>query len=170
MTGIGDAPRRGPISELPAHGLATERVLLDPDGSTRRMLIGWDWASETHDVTVLDETGARVARWAPTHTEDGLARTLARLRGYGDPAGSPVAIESTRGLVVDRLLAAGHPVVPIHPNAFHAVRPRWGAAKAKTDAGDSFKLADYLRTDGHTLRRIEPTDQATLDVQALTRT
>jgi transposase len=50
------------------------------------------------------------------------------------------------------------------------VRPRWGAAKAKTDAGDSFKLADYLRTDGHTLRRLEPTEQATLELQALTRT
>lgn len=133
------------------------------------MLVGWDWASETHDVTVIDDAGARVARWAPAHTEDGIARTLARLRTYGDPASLPVAIESNRGLVVDRLLAAGHPVVPIHPNAFHAVRPRWGAAKAKTDAGDSFKLADYLRTDGHTLRRLEPTEQATLDLQALTR-
>jgi transposase len=134
------------------------------------MLIGWDWASATHDVTVIDEAGARVARWAPAHTEDGIARTLARLRGYGDPAEMPVAIEATRGLVVDRLLVAGHPVVPIHPNAFHAIRPRWGAAKAKTDAGDSFKLADYLRTDGHTLRRLEPTCRATLELQALTRT
>jgi transposase len=110
-----------------------------------------------------------VARWAPAHTEDGIARTLAKLRGYGDPRELPVAIEATRGLVVDRLLAAGHPVIPIHPNAFHAIRPRWGAAKAKTDAGDSFKLADYLRTDGHTLRRLEPTCQATLELQALTR-
>lgn len=78
-------------------------------------------------------------------------------------------IETSRGLVVDRLLAAGHPVVPVHPNAFHAMRPRWGASKAKTDAGDSHKLADYLRTDGHLLPRLEPTDQATLDLQALTR-
>jgi hypothetical protein len=54
----------------------------------------------------------------------------------------PVAIETTRGLVVDRLLAAGHPVIPVHPNAFHAVRPRWRAARAKNDPGDSFKLAD----------------------------
>jgi transposase len=63
-----------------------------------------------------------------------------------------VAIEATSGIVVDRLLAAGHPVVPIHPNSFNAARPRWGASKAKSDPGDSFKLADYLRTDGHRLR------------------
>ncbi|MFD4245788.1 transposase [Streptomyces sp. NPDC058525] len=50
------------------------------------------------------------------------------------------------------------------------MRPRWGASKAKTDAGDSMKLADYLRTDGHLLPRLGPTEQATMDLQALTRT
>lgn len=134
------------------------------------MFIGWDWATDTHDVTVMDDTAKRIDRWELAHTEEGFTKTLARLRSHGDPADLPVAIETSRGLAVDRLLAAGHPVVPVHPNAFHAMRPRWGAAKAKTDAGDSFKLADYLRTDGHLLPRLEPTEQATLDLQALTRT
>jgi transposase len=133
------------------------------------VFIGWDWATETHDVTVMDNSGTRVDRWELAHTEQGIEATLARLRGHGSPADLPVAIETTRGLVVDRLLAAGHPVVPVHPNAFHAMRPRWGASKAKTDAGDSHKLADYLRTDGHQLRRITPTDPRTLELQALTR-
>ncbi|MBK3573627.1 IS110 family transposase [Streptomyces sp. MBT65] len=134
------------------------------------MFIGWDWATETHDVTVMDDAGKRIDRWELTHTEQGFTKTLARLRKHGDPADLPVAIETTRGLAVDRLLAAGHPIVPVHPNAFHAMRARWGASKAKTDAGDSMKLADYLRTDGHLLPRLEPTEQATLDLQALTRT
>ncbi|MBT2394074.1 transposase [Streptomyces sp. ISL-1] len=133
------------------------------------MFIGWDWATETHDVTVMDHLGVRVDRWELAHTEEGITKTLARMTRYGAPADLPVAIATTRGLVVDRLLAAGHPVVPVHPNTFHAMRPRWGAAKAKTDAGDSMKLADYLRTDGHFLPRLEPTDQATLNLQALTR-
>jgi transposase len=134
------------------------------------VFIGWDWATGTHDVTVMDESGKRVDRWELTHTEEGFAKTLTRLRNWGDPAELPVAIETTRGLAVDRLLAAGHPVVPVHPNAFHAMRPRWGVSKAKTDAGDSMKLADYLRTDGHLLPRLAPTDPATLELQALTRT
>ncbi|MGW6604854.1 IS110 family transposase [Streptomyces sp. NPDC055036] len=134
------------------------------------MFIGWDWATETHDVTVMDDAGKRVDRWEFAHTEEGFARTLARLGKHGHPADLPVMIETSRGLAVDRLLAAGHPVVPVHPNASHAMRPRWGASKAKTDAGDSMKLADYLRTDGHLLPRLEPTEQATLDLQALTRT
>lgn len=82
------------------------------------MFAGWDWATGSHDVTVLGQTGARVDRWALAHTETGIAATVARLRRHGDPAQIPVAIETTRGLVIDRLLAAGHPVFPIHPNAF----------------------------------------------------
>ena len=100
---------------------------------------------------------------------DRLDQTLARLAGYGRPEQLPVAIERPSGLVVDRLSAAGHPIIPIHPNAFHATRPRWGAAAAKSDPGDSFKLADYLRTDGHRLRRLRPLDAATRELQALSR-
>lgn len=133
------------------------------------MFAGWDWAAGSHDVTVIDTTGARADRWALAHTEAGIVSTLARLRRHGDPAEVAVAIETTRGLVVDRLLAAGHPVIPVHPNAFNAVRPRWGAARAKSDPGDSFKLADYLRTDGHQLRTLAPTLPETLRLQALTR-
>lgn len=133
------------------------------------MFAGWDWATGSHDVTVVDDAGAKADRWALAHTEAGIASTLDRLRRHGDPAELPVAIETTRSLVIDRLLAAGHPVFPIHPNAFNAVRPRWGAARAKTDAGDSFKLADYLRTDGHQLRVLAPTLPETLQLQALTR-
>ncbi|MEV4872067.1 hypothetical protein [Streptomyces syringium] len=51
-------------------------------------------------------------------------------------------IETARGLMVDRLLAAGYPVVPVHPHAFHVMRPCWGASKARPDVGDSDKLVD----------------------------
>jgi len=80
-----------------------------------------------------------------------------------------VIIERTSGLVIDRLLAAGHPVVPVHPTAFFAARPRWGASGAKSDPGDSYKLADYLRTDGHRLRRLQPMDPGLRELQALVR-
>lgn len=44
-----------------------------------------------------------------------------------------------------------------------------GASRAKTDPGDSYKLADYLRTDGHRLRRLTLPDQHTRDLQQLVR-
>jgi transposase len=133
------------------------------------MLIGWDWATEAHDITVMDEGGGVVDRWAPAHDEEGVAASLSRLAAHGAPGELCVAIEATHSLVIDRLLAAGHPVVPIHPNAFHATRPRWGASKAKSDPGDSFKLADYLRTEGHRLRRLEPLSPEAAGLRALVR-
>jgi transposase len=134
------------------------------------MYVGWDWATESHAITLLDAHGGIVDRWSCAHDESGLSTTLERLARHAAPADLPVAIERADGLVVDRLLAAGHPVVPIHPNAFHAARPRWGAAKAKSDPGDSAKLADYLRTDGHRLRRLRPLAAAARQLQLLVRT
>lgn len=131
--------------------------------------VGWDWARETHDVTVIDDTGEIEERFALCHDEDGIEAAIARLARHGAPSGLLVAIETSSGLIVDRLLDAGHPVVPIHPNAFNAARPRWGASRAKSDPGDSYELADYLRTDGHRLRRLEPLDVATAEIQALSR-
>ena len=134
------------------------------------LYVGWDWASEGHAVAVIDARGAVVDRWALEHGEDAIADALHRLARHGEPPDLPVAIETTNGVVVDRLLAAGHPVVPVHAGAFHAARPRWGAAGAKSDPGDAYKLADYLRTDGHRMRRLAPPDAPTRQLQALVRT
>lgn len=57
----------------------------------------------------------------------------------------------------------------VEPAAFKAARPRWGLAGAKSDLGDAFMLADYARTDGHRLRRVEPVAQATRELAALVR-
>jgi hypothetical protein len=71
-------------------------------------------------VTVIDNVGTVVDHWTPPHTQAGLDQTLARLARHGRPDELPVAIERPSGLVVDRLLAAGHPIVAIHATAFHA--------------------------------------------------
>ena len=133
------------------------------------MHVGWDWASQNHDVTVIDDTGAIRARFAIGHDEAALHGLLGELALLAAPADLPVAIERPDGIIVERLLAAGHPVVPVHPNAFHAARLRWGAGRAKSDPADSYMLADYLRTDGHRLRRLRPLDAVTRELQALVR-
>jgi cytosine/adenosine deaminase-related metal-dependent hydrolase len=56
-------------------------------------VVGWDWASTSHDVTVLDEQGRVVERWALPHTEHALAEALTRLARHGQPAELPVIIE-----------------------------------------------------------------------------
>ena len=107
-------------------------------------------------MTVIDDAGNIVDRWAPEHTELGLEATLARLTRHGPPEQLPVAIERPSGLVVDRLLAAGHPVIPIHPNAFHAARPRWGAAAAGPIPVTASSSPTTCAPMGTWLRRLRP--------------
>jgi len=127
---------------------------------------GLDWASQTHAVCVLDEHGAVHERIEVEHNAAGLATLVRQLRRYGNP---PVAIERPSGLIVDTLVAAGLPVVPIHPNVVKATRPRYRSHGAKSDASDALLLADLLRTDGHRFKPLAPQSDEILALRALVR-
>ena len=121
--------------------------------------VGIDWATEAHAVAVLDRTGR--IRWQASvaHSAAGLAELVRRLKRLAPPAQIRIALERPSGLLVDTLVEAGFAVVPIHPNALKATRPRYSAAGAKSDPGDAFILADVLRTDSRRFRPLTtPTD------------
>src|SRR4051795_11275417 len=130
---------------------------------------GLDWGATSHAACVLDGAGQIVARVEARHDAGGLAELLARLRAVAPPAELPVAIERPSGLIVDALVAAGHPVVPIHPNVVKACRPRYRAAGGKSDPGDAYMLADVLRTDGHRFRPLTPVSDEIKALRALVR-
>lgn len=133
------------------------------------MFCGWDWGSTQHGVCLIGDDGALIKRWMVGHTNSELSTVFAELATFADAASIPVAIERGEGLVVGLIGGAGHPVLMVEPAAFKAARPRWGSAGAKSDLGDAFMLADYARTDGHRLRRVEPVAQATRELAALVR-
>jgi len=135
-----------------------------------RYLIGIDWASSKHDVCVLDPCGAIKASFVVSHTAEGLAELMRRLHRYGDSVSLPIAIERPSGVLVDTLLDDGFPVVPIHPNALKATRPRYSAAPAKCDPGDAYILADVLRTDGHRFRSLRAPSDRIKALRATVRT
>jgi len=130
---------------------------------------GLDWGVASHAACVVDGAGRIVARVEARHDAGGLAELLARLRAVAPPAELPVAIERPSGLIVDALVAAGHPVVPIHPNVVKACRPRYRAAGGKSDPGDAYMLADVLRTDGHRFRPLTPVSDEIKALRALVR-
>jgi len=130
---------------------------------------GLDWGGASHAVCVIDGAGRVVARFDARHDAAGLAALLAGLRRIAPPAELPVAIERPSGLVVDALVGAGHPVVPVHPNVVKACRPRYRAAGGKSDPGDAFVLADILRTDGHRFRPLAPLSDEIRALRALVR-
>lgn len=135
-----------------------------------RLFAGLDWSKDEHMVCVIDESGSVRARFRAPHTATGLAELLAQLRRLAPPSELPIAIERPSGLLVDTLVDAGHPVVPIHPNAVKASRPRYRAAISKSDPGDAYLLADLLRTDGHRFRPLQPLSDESRALRALVRT
>ena len=131
---------------------------------------GLDWATRTHVVCVIDHLGAIEARFEIAHDAAGLHDLLARLRNFAsEPAQLPIAIERPSGLVVDTLVQAGYPVVPIHPNIVKATRPRYRSHGAKNDASDAYLLADLLRTDGARFAPLKPQSDAICALRALVR-
>jgi transposase len=134
-----------------------------------RFFVGIDWASQAHAVCVIDETARIHWQGSVPHTAAGLAALLARLRPWRRRGPMQIALERPSGLLVDTLVAAGVEVVPIHPNALKASRPRYSAAGGKSDPGDAFILADLLRTDGHRFRPLHPPSDDTRALRALVR-
>ncbi|MGH8296633.1 MAG: IS110 family transposase [Steroidobacteraceae bacterium] len=130
---------------------------------------GLDWGAATHAVCVVDAAGEIVARFEARHDAAGLAEMITRLRKIASAVELPVAIERPSGLIVDALVEAGHPVIPIHPNVVKACRPRYRAAGAKSDPGDAYMLADILRTDGHRFRPLLPLGEEVKALRALVR-
>ncbi len=131
--------------------------------------VGLDWASREHAVCVVDERGAIVMTFTAAHTAAGLAELVAQLVKIAPAAELRVAIERPTGLVVDTLVERGFVVVPIHPNAVKASRPRYTAAQGKTDLGDAYLLADVLRTDGHRFRELKPLSDETKALRGFVR-
>jgi transposase len=131
---------------------------------------GVDWAAEAHAVCVMDESGKVVSRFTVAHSADGLDKLARKLAGLGDPADMPVAIERPSGALVDFLLEAGHPVVPVSPNAIKAWRESEVLSGAKSDPGDAEVIAEYLRLRRHRLRTAAPYCDETRALRTVVRT
>jgi hypothetical protein len=133
-------------------------------------VVGLDWGGASHAVGIVDDAkGGIAARFEVAHSAAGLSELKRRLARFGAPAELPVALERPAGLIVEALFAAGHPVVPIHPNVVKASRPRYRAAGGKSDPGDAYLLADLLRTDGHRFRPLAPCSDEIKALRALVR-
>ena len=131
------------------------------------VFVGLDWAVHTHAVCIIDAAGAVLDRFEVTHDRDGLAELMRRLARHGQRL--RIAIERPSGLIVDALVEAGHEVLPIHPNAVKASRPRYRSHGAKSDASDAYLLADLLRTDGHRWRALAQQSDSIRALRALVR-
>ncbi|EWM09966.1 transposase [Kutzneria sp. 744] len=131
--------------------------------------VGIDWAAAEHAVCVLDPTGRKVAAFTIAHTAAGFAELVRKLGKLADCERAPVAIERPDGRLVDTLLEAGYPVVPVKPNAIKTWREAEVLSGAKSDPGDAHVIADYLRVRAHRLRPATPFSSHTKALRATVR-
>ena len=132
--------------------------------------VGVDWASAEHAVCVMDAAGKILSQFTIEHSADGIAMLVRRLAKLADPADVPVAMERPNGRLVDLLLEAGHPVVPVKPNAIKTWREGEVLSGAKSDAGDAAVIAEYLRLRQHRLRTATPYSSETKALRTVVRT
>ncbi|MEU6072158.1 IS110 family transposase [Streptomyces sp. NPDC047082] len=115
---------------------------------------GIDWAEKTHDVALVDNTGQLVAKRHITDDASGYKILLDLLAEHGDSEENPipVAIETSRGLLVAVLRTGKRQVFAINPMAAARYRDRHAVSRKKSDPGDALVLANILRTDMHAHR------------------
>lgn len=129
--------------------------------------IGIDWAEDFHLVAIgrAEEGVLEVVR--VEHDPKSLDALIARLNGLEpDPAEVRVVLETSFGMLVERLLDAGYSVVPVNPDL---VARRRGPAKKKDDAEDA-RIMCLLALDRHQqLRILIPHGEHAAELRAITR-
>jgi transposase len=114
-----------------------------------RIWCGIDWSERHHDVALVDDEGALVAKRRIPESAAGFRQLLELLAEHGGRSDAPilVAIETAKGLLPVALQAAGYRLFPINPLAVSRYRDRYAVSRAKSDPGDALVLANILRTD-----------------------
>ncbi|AUG78181.1 IS110 family transposase [Kitasatospora sp. MMS16-BH015] len=116
------------------------------------MFCGIDWASDHHDVAVVDGDGKLLGRAWIDDDAAGLQLLLGLLVEHSDSPDDriPVVIETSRGLLVACLRASG----PVNLMAAARYRERHSVSRKKFDPLDAMVLVNILRTDADARRQL----------------
>jgi transposase len=161
-------PREGscissPESRCPAPVRAARTM---NDWTQNKYYVALDWASDHHDIIVLDRQGAVQVEFRFAHSAEGWAEFTQKMQPF---VGAPITLETSSGPAVDQLLQRNWAVYPVAPLAAARYRQRKAPSGTKTDRHDTWSLADALRTDGHAWRPLRPQDPSTVTLRTLCR-
>ena len=135
------------------------------------IFVGVDWAEETNEVWILDETGVvTLDRGSVSNDLAGVESFHERCGGLVDEAGEVVVgIETDQGLFVTALVGAGYQVYGVNPLAADRYRDRHHISGAKSDTADAKMLADLVRTDRHNHRQVASDSTLAKSIKVLAR-
>jgi transposase len=151
----GDAPASASTGLMRRRGRSSE-MKGGTMGLNAEWFVGIDWATDAHDVCIVDPSGRIVARAEVPHTAVGLQAFVDSLlrRAQGDPTRLALGIEVPRGGLVELCVERGVPVYAINPKQVDRFRDRFTMAGAKDDPRDAHVISDALRTDPHAFRQV----------------
>jgi transposase len=127
---------------------------------------GLDWAKDHHDIVIVDDSGNVVTEMTIAHSAQGWQQWQECLQRY--PA-MGVALETSSGAAVERLLESGVTVFPMNPRSAKSYRQRKAPSGTKTDRLDAWSFADALRIDGRGWRSLAPLDPQVQELRLLCR-
>jgi hypothetical protein len=122
--------------------------------------LGIDWASEVHQVCLVDDRGTVCGERVVRHSGEELAALAACLieTTGAAPERIAVGIELPHGPVVESLMKRGFAVHAINSKQLYCFRDRFSVSGAEDDRRDARVLGDSLRiTEEH--ERIRPTNR-----------
>lgn len=134
--------------------------------SEEKYFAGLDWASDHHDIVLVDREGKILEQFRIPHSGEGWQTFREKLQAYPR---LPVALETKHGLVVDQLASSGCRVYPVNPLSAKEYRKRKVPSGNKTDAIDAWTLAEALRTDGASWKELAAQDPLTEEIRLLCR-
>jgi len=136
-----------------------------------KLFVGFDWASDHHDVVAVDASGQVVLELTLEDTAEGWASLRRKLTEQVGPdlSTAAVAVETCNGPAVERLLEMTCWVYPLNPKAAQRYRDRKAPMGGKSDRLDAWSFADALRTDGHGWRCLLSDEPLTQELRILCR-
>lgn len=135
------------------------------------LFAGVDWATEAHQVCVIDSAGKILEERSVPHSGEGLSDLCRRLTklAEGEAHRVAISIEMPHGPVVETLMEHEFVVHSINPKQLDRFRDRFTVAGAKDDRRDAYVLADSLRTDRQCFRRLVPDDPIIIELRGWSR-
>lgn len=135
------------------------------------VLVGIDWATQSHQVCVGTPSGGVLEEHEVEHDAGAIARLvdglLERVGGTGERIA--VGIEVPRGGLVETLLERGLHVYALNPKQTDRFRDRHSMSGAKDDRRDAFVIFDALRTDLEKFRRVDVDDPLVIQLREVSR-
>lgn len=134
--------------------------------------VGVDWATQEHEVCVIDAQGKEKGRSSFAHSGEGLERMCSWISKVTNETAAErvaVVIEVNRGPVIAALIERGYVVLACNPKQLDRMRDRFSVAGAKDDRLDALVLASAARTDRALLREVPRDSTEMLELRELTR-